>query len=132
MKNSLKVLSLLFIFLISSCDKENVNLDRKSLTGKWKLTETFADIGNGKAKWKAVSKKEVKHVEFRANGELGGDAFPDYISYAIKDSVTISMTHKNQSIQNYSYQFEDDKLSMSPAGPIMCIEGCGIRFEKVQ
>lgn len=135
MKKSLKILSLItlaFLFLLGSCDKENANLDRKSLSGKWILTESLADIGNGKGTWKAVPKKDVKHVEFKADGALSGDAFPDYISYTIKDSVTISMTHKNQSIQNYTYRFEDDKLSMSPAGPMICIEGCGSRFEKIQ
>jgi len=131
MKKSLQVLSMLILFLITSCDKENVNLDSKSLTGKWKLTESLADIGNGQSSWKEVSKKDIKRVEFKANGELAGDAFPDYVSYSIKDSVTISMTHKNQSIQNYTFRFEDNKLSMSPAGPIMCIEACGSRFEKM-
>lgn len=134
MKKSLQVLSTLFVFLLlfASCDKENVKLDAENLTGKWRLSAYLADIGDGKGKWKAVSNKDVRYVDFKADGGLAGDAFEGYISYVIKDSVTITMTHKNQSIQNYTYGFEDGKLSMSPAGPIMCIEGCGTRFEKIE
>jgi hypothetical protein len=33
-------------------------------------------------------------------------------------------------IQNYSYNISTDTLTLSPSGPIICIEGCAIRFVK--
>jgi hypothetical protein len=129
MKNSLRLLSMIILFLVTSCDKENVSLDRETITGRWKLTETLADIGNGSGKWTPVAPKDTKIVEFRADGSLSGNAFPDYVDYILEDSVTINLIRKDLHLGVYRYSFENGKLNMGYKG---CIEACGLRFEKIE
>ncbi len=120
-------LPITIILFTSACGKENVK-GNSTLTGKWKLVESLADPGNGSGKWEPVPTST--YVQFYANGNLGGTTFPSYVSYTVKDSVTLTFIQANKTIQNYRYKISHDTLSMSPAGPIMCIEACGIRFKK--
>jgi hypothetical protein len=129
MRNSLRTLSMIILFLVTSCDKENVSLDRKTITGRWKLMETLADIGDGRGRWTAVSTKNTKIVEFRADGTLSGNAFPDYTDYTVEDSATINLIRKDLHVGAYRYSFENGKLNMGNKG---CIEACGLKFEKIE
>lgn len=129
---SLNILSIIPLFFIFACSKEKVEISTANLTGRWIITESLADIGDGKGDWKAVSKNNLTYVEFKADGGLAGSAFPSYVSYAIKDSTTVTFKDKDQVIQNYAIQLKDRKLTMRPAGPIFCMEACGTRFEKIK
>lgn len=122
---------IIVFFLISSCDKESLNKNT-DLLGKWNLTETLADPGNGSGKWRAVSKNEpVSDVEFKESGELQGSYFDGYIRYKLKDSVTFTVIKKDKSEQNYRFNIKGNELSISPAGPLVCFEACGSRFVKI-
>ncbi len=127
MKNAIKFLSLCLFFLISACDKEDVKLDTKTLSGKWKLAESYLSTGAA-GEWKKEKGEFV--VEFRTDGTLAGNVYPEFVSYSIKDSSTVVFKKKDNSEQSYSYEIKDGKLRMSPTGPIMCIEGCGLGFVK--
>jgi hypothetical protein len=129
MKTTLKILSVVLIFLFSACDKEEVNLDSSGLPGKWVMSESLMDIGNGQGKWEKTKSNLV--LELKVDGSLAGNAFPDYVRYTVKDSVTLVFHKRDQTEQNYRYEFVNGKLSMSPAGPIWCIEGCGTRYTRV-
>lgn len=71
------------------------------------------------------------YVDFNANGIIDGSAFPDFKFYTIKDNVTINMPKLDKTTyENYQCNFKGDTLSMSPAGPVFCIEGCTIKLVK--
>ncbi|MDB5024733.1 MAG: hypothetical protein JWP78_2488 [Mucilaginibacter sp.] len=120
-------LPIAIILFAAACGKENIK-GNSTLTGKWKLVESLMDPGNGSGKWMPV--QTGTEVQFYANGTLSGTEFPSYVSYNIKDSVTLAFVQANKTIQNYRYKISHDTLSLSPAGPMRCIEACGVRFKK--
>jgi hypothetical protein len=136
MKQSTYLLVIAFILFASACNKENIAVKDKNvtvkanstLTGKWKLVESLADPGDGSGTWMAVSNST--QLLLNVNGTMSGNTFTEYIGFILKDSVTLTFSQADNTIQNYRYYIHQDTLSMSPDGPIWCIEGCGIRFKK--
>ena len=126
------------ILFFAACAKENGEIidvfgNPAVLIGKWKLSETLADPGDGSGEWKKVGKKFEAFIEFKANGAIAGNALGDYSTYSVRDSSVIAVTKADGvTYQNYAYQLKDGKLNLSPAGPIMCIEACGSRYVKVK
>jgi hypothetical protein len=116
------------ILFVAACGKESVKSGNTSLTGKWKLVQTLLDPGDGSGVWRAaVASTEL---QLNADGTTSGTTFPAYVSYIIKDSVTLTFSQADKTIQNYRYKISHNTLTMSPDGPIRCIEACGIRFRK--
>ncbi|KAA8486838.1 hypothetical protein BDE36_1088 [Arcticibacter tournemirensis] len=135
----MKTLSYVLLTLISvitlSCERGDGpdGLDRTALLGKWRLSESLADPGDGSGRWKPVDEEYSKKiVEFKRNGKLGGTAFGDLNQYVIKDSVTITFLKANKKEQEYWYSIKDDTLAMGPTWPTHCLEPCGMRFVKVK
>ena len=128
---SFTLLLFLGLFLIT-CKKDSSGSFDNTLTGRWKLSETYADPGNGSGKYLPVSKTNTAYVIFNTDGTLNGTAFPNDVSYAVKDSVTLAITSKSNEVENYAFKITNGVLQMSPAGPNFCIEGCGQRFSKVR
>lgn len=117
--------------LCSACKKES-NGSRSPLTGIWRSTEGLADAGNGNAKWLPIAENEQVILQFNTDGRLEGTAFPNYVSYTLKDPVTVTFASEKKELQNYSFSISDGKLTISPAGPVVCYEGCATRFVKVR
>ena len=138
MKIFTKILVLAAVVFFAACSKGNMEIidvyaDPSVLTGRWKLSETMASPGDGSQEWKKVSKDLNDYIVFGEDGKLSGNAFADYSTYAVKDSITLTFTKADGiTYQNYSYKLQGGALNMSPAGPIMCIEACGIRFKKIE
>jgi len=133
------ILLLAVILLTSSCVKElaadsptvkgkTAAKNNVALTGKWKLVESLLDPGDGSGKWLPVTTSTT--FELNTDGTTSGTTFTDYVSYAVTDSVTLAFKRADATIQNYLFVISNDTLSMSPNGPIRCIEGCGIKFKK--
>jgi len=134
-------LSIAIILFVSACGKENLqsktNLkevpgtnpkQNTSLTGKWKVVGNMVSSG-GPMYFIPASGKD--HVDFNTDKSMDGSAFPDFKFYTLKDSVTIKIAKEDTAIyQNYRYTINGDSLSMSPAGPTFCIEGCVIKLVK--
>ena len=114
------------ILFFTACGKESVK--NATLAGKWKLVESLIDPGDGSGKWLPVTAST--YLELKADGTTSGTTFPTYVSYVVKDSVKLTFTLTDKTIQNYRYKISHDTLSMSPDGPSRCIEACGIRFKK--
>ena len=136
MKIYSRLLIIVAILVIAACSKENNEIidvlgNPKVLVGKWKLTESLNDPGDGSGKWTKVSGSNVNYVEFKADGQLSG--YGDYKTYTVKDSTILTFTKADGvTYQDQRYQLQNGMLSMSPAGPIWCIEPCGLRYKKVQ
>ena len=132
MNKAILVLSVLILILANACTK-NHEVPQTALEGKWKLTESMVDPGNGGGKWMKVPEKSpYEFVTFSGTGKIESNVFGEYTEYSLKDSTTLSFKRKNNTIQNYLFAIDGKTLTMSPAGPILCIEGCAIRFSKVE
>jgi len=129
MKTSSFILLALTGLLFVTCKKDG-DTANATLTGKWKLTESLLDPGDGSGKWMPVPNSAVVYIQFESNGKLEGTAFPGYISYLVKDSVTLTFTSKDNVLQNYRYAIKNDTITMSPDGPIRCYEACGAKYVK--
>jgi len=138
MKTFAKVFVLATVVFFAACSKNNMDVidvfgNPAVLTGKWKLSETLADPGDGSGQWQKVPKESKDYIVFGEDGKLSGNAFEEYSTYAVQDSTTLKFTKPDGvTYQDYRYKLQGGALSMSPAGPIMCIEACGIRFKKVE
>lgn len=131
----LKLLLVSCLFLMASCSKDKAKLVvDDTLTGTWKLSASYADIGNGQGKWAPVSDHSaaLNLVTFKDGGVLEGNAYSDYSTYSVKDSVTLTFFKKDKTEQNYRFKISNGELTMSPAGPIRCFEGCGSKFVKTK
>lgn len=126
MKLIAKLLILSICILAVACKKDSA--DAEKLQGRWELNQYFMSSG-GPGTWYPAIKKS--QVIFGEDGKLGGDNYPKYVKYAIKDSVTLSFFDDKDAVQYYHYTLKDNKLSLSPAGPIMCIEGCAYSYIKL-
>ena len=121
---------LIIAVLAASCRKTGVSVDASKLQGKWKLTEDFISDGSP-GQWQPVAQKQnYDYVQFDANGHLESTVYTTYQNYAVTDSVTLTFS-KTDTLEHYRYTLQGETLTLSPSGPMICIEGCGNRFIKV-
>lgn len=119
-------LALLIIttFMYISCKKGQDGPGE--IYGRWKLTETLADPGDGSGVYTKV-KGAAKYINIDRSGKIEGDAIPEILSYKILDSVQIEVTTKSYDKPLiYQYKVTSNTLTINPP----CIEGCGYRFIK--
>jgi len=109
-----------------SCKKAAVD-PAHPLIGKWRVIANFISPG-GPGTWINVANGTNTFVQFNADRSIKGNEFPQYSTYAYKDSTTLTLTGPTVNPENYFYKISHDTLTMGPAGPIFCIEGCGTRF----
>jgi hypothetical protein len=136
-KNILKALpfgkglggALILALLFAACTTQKTSTTTPTLVGKWKLTETLADIGDGKATWQPVSKDSLLISDFKTDGSITGNAMPGTTRYAIADSLHLNMTiEHNADPIDYRYKVSKDSLLLNPP----CREACGMRFVRVK
>jgi len=127
-------LSALVILSTSACKKDggtaNANALKANaiLQGKWKVIGNMISSGGPMY---FVPDNGNHYVEFNANGAMSGPAFPDFTHYAIKDSVTLNMTKTDKTTyENYYFTIKIDTLTLSPTGPLVCVEGCDVKLVK--
>lgn len=125
------LLLLAIVTIIVSCKKSDNNNDRPGeVYGKWKLTETLYDIGNGQGKYTKVT-GEAKYIKVEKSGnqagKFKGDAMPNLLSFKILDSVRMEVYSSNYQMPTiFRYQVSANSLELNPP----CIEGCGYRFSR--
>jgi len=129
MKKRLLLLLAIACLLYVSCKKSDNNNDGPGeVYGKWKLTETMFDIGNGNGKYTKVN-GETKYLTLEKSadkaGKFKGDALPDLFSFRILDSVKMEVYSNTYKMPlTYYYKVSAKSLQLNPP----CIEGCGYRF----
>jgi hypothetical protein len=124
MKKILLILLAAASIIYVSCKKTDDNDGPGEVYGKWKLTETMQDPGDGSGKYIKVT-GDAKYITLDKSGKFEGDAIPELLTFKILDSVRMEVTGKNQS-QPYNYRYKVSAKSLTLNPP--CIEGCGFRF----
>ncbi len=134
MKTLIAILLLAILIQFSACKKEGAGLNiDPSLTGKWKVVGNFYSAGGPMSYYPLPANAPQNFLQFNASSTIGGDLFPEYVQYRVKDSVNIAFVKKDQTtIQYYYYHVRHDTLTMAPNGPSFCIEGCAVVLVKVQ
>jgi hypothetical protein len=126
--NKLKYLIIAATVFAFSCSKDNA--DPKTLTGRWKYYGSSISAG-GPQQFHRAAEDDKNFILFENNSKLTSTVFPQYVKYAIKDSVTVTFTKANNEIQNFAFVIKDNLLHLSPIGPgPVCIEGCSTSFIK--
>ncbi|RDC54531.1 hypothetical protein DU508_21435 [Pedobacter chinensis] len=119
----LPLLAILCIFYLS-CKKGNDGPGE--IYGKWKLTETLMDPGDGSGKYQKVKGKD-QYLILEKSGKIEGDVLAEFSTFKILDSVRIEIKAKsNNQALTYYYKVSAKSLTLNPP----CIEGCGLRFER--
>ena len=129
MKSRIKYCLMALIVFVCSCKKESSN---NALIGKWKLAESYVGTGSGNTdKWMPVDPKSNLDVQFYKDGNLGGNSYPIYKSYSIKDNKIVTFYKPDGTYEDFTYTIANNSLTLSPAGPIFCVEGCAYRYVNV-
>ncbi len=123
------ILLFLTITLFTVACKKGDNGVANALSGRWNLVAAYISTG-APGTWEPVNKIDGKYVQFDNNRRLLGNVYSEYVSYLLKDSVTVTFAKTDNTTQNYRYTFKKDTLILYPAGPLFCIEGCGLKFVK--
>src|SRR5687768_2070688 len=118
-----------FLFLaLGSCQAPS-GANRSELIGKWKLTHSLADIGDGKGTWQEASFENSRVIEFQKGGKFSDSQNQSIQTYTLSGKDTIQITRDNN--QTYSVtivKLTADSLVLKPA----CIEACGERYVRVK
>ncbi len=123
----MKKLILVFLLALStaylSCKKGDDGPD--SIYGTWKLTEWFADPGDGSSN--STYQKytgEPKYIMFQKSGKVAGDQVLGITKFKVLDNETLEAAVGNGQPFTMRYKLTADTLQLNP----FCIEGCGYRY----
>jgi hypothetical protein len=130
MKNrSIKLLILLTIVMASACSLYKGRSSSSPLAGKWQLTETLSDPGDGSGKWVPAETGVIKYVTFGTDGTVGGNALAGTTRFAYTDSTHIALTQKGNTLPvTYRYKISQSTLTLNPP----CREACGMRYVRMK
>ena len=117
---------------ILACGKKNTAAaENEGIVGKWKLTESLADPGDGSGKWQPADPAHPSYLEFRSDGTListptglpsnGADR------YQLLSDSTVLFYNGTFSIRE-SYNLTKTTLSITPP----CFEACGMHYIAVK
>ncbi len=121
MKTQLFILSFILLISASSCEKTDSAI---TLTGKWRLTHTLADPGDGSGRWMQANSET--YLIFNQDGTLSGDQAAPYKSYTVVDENKIEFTLQNNTKTTSFYKIAPGSLELLHS----CIEACGSRYIK--
>ncbi|WP_395062722.1 hypothetical protein [Flavobacterium sp.] len=130
MKKTISVLSVLFLFICCSKDKENKSSETAEFIGRWKLTQVLSDPGDGSGVYQNVT--ENKTIEFLTNGtvvanySLCSDGNVLTAPYFADENYILPNNCFAAGL-NIHYQLEGNNLILY----YPCIEACSYKFEKL-
>ncbi|HKL34943.1 MAG TPA: hypothetical protein VJ899_01490 [Salegentibacter sp.] len=130
------LLLIFFFATIASCSTTlsgPANLETKEITGKWQLTETLADPGDGSGSWRTVENGRV--LEFGEDGMVfsstsfcNGEEINE-AAYEVSEKMISS--NCADKIFTLRYELKEGSLFVYPHNPA-CIEACGSKYRKIE
>lgn len=127
----LKVFSIATIIAVSAidCKKDNINKGNTTLAGRWLEIGGYISSGGPQYWVKATGKN---YLQFNASGTMQWDENKDFVTYSVKDSITLKMNNADDTTyEDFFYRIRHDTLMISPRAPYECIEGCSTVFIKM-
>jgi hypothetical protein len=122
MKNLHNLILVFIILSLTACEKSGSD---NLITGKWKLTETLADPGDGSGKWQSVSGSKT-YLILNSDGSITGSGDTSFNQYRIIDDRMIEFVFQNGTTTIRNYKLSGNSLEISGG----CYEACGTRYKK--
>ena len=124
--DAMRKVCLLFaiIFSIISCQKSS-QAKHSNLVGKWKLTESYMDPGDGSGVWQAADPAHPGYIEFKSDGTLITTPYNIYAAtrYKTTSDSTVLFIRETDTLP-MRYNFSKTLLVLYPP----CDEGCGQKY----
>jgi hypothetical protein len=125
----MRIILLIFLTILLSCNKESAKKHNYDLVGKWKRAEIYVNPGNG-GNWEADHSNPPVTIEFTADGKCisNSSSYSSFTGYTVTPDHIIEFTPSlNGVARAFYYSFNSTtQLTLTFA----CIEGCGDRFVK--
>jgi len=123
------LLSGILMLSIMACRKRSATVENESIVGKWKLTESLADPGDGSGKWQPADPAHPSFIEFKADGSLSDTPVSPYAAsrYKVTSDSTLLFYRAADTLQE-RYHFEKTRLTIIPP----CYEACGLHYVAVK
>jgi len=112
---------------VLACGKKNAAVENESIVGKWRLTETLADPGDGSGKWQPADPLNPSYLEFRSDGSLGSSPQGSVTQYKLLSDSTLLYYTDTGPLQ-LRYTLTKTALGLYPP----CIEACGMHYVAVK
>lgn len=138
MKRCFPVFAITLIVLFCSCKKSDVtSTDPFELAGTWKLTEIYADPGDGSGEFRKIEGKKI--LEFTKEGKVkstNGDLCLININSNANESSNFKIKEMYSGLNKIivekcdteiSFEIKSDELTLY----YNCFEGCGEKFKRV-
>ena len=124
----MKQLLLIAILILSqvACQKKSAPVENESIVGKWRLTESLSDPGDGSGKWQPADPLHPQFLEFRPDGTAVSPGSATVGYKIISDSTLLFITDAD-SIP-LRYHFTKTTLALTPP----CYEACGMHYVAVK
>ncbi len=115
------------VFAVAGCKKSS-NVENSNLIGKWKLTESLADPGDGSGTWQMADPSNPQYLEFKNDGRLifSPTGMYDSDHYQVSSDSTMIFLRGRESFP-MRYHLSENMLCLFPP----CIEGCGLKYISV-
>ena len=129
MKKYLLIIGCLLSVLLISCAKTSkpaTDTDY-SLIGKWIMTESLADPGDGSGTWSATDKPNYYYLEFKADKTIKSNLFmgmDGVEKYEIVNDSVLNFIYPDGNKRINIYRIENTSLTLTGG----CIEQCGFKF----
>lgn len=119
-------IALFFLCVMIACTKSSGKTSL-SLIGRWKLTETLADPGNGSGTWMPATTDYI--IQF--NNDSTASQIPitpawNINRYSVTSDSTIILFYSNGTNQSLYFKIENNILTLMGG----CIEACGSKYIK--
>ena len=125
MKNCIKSV-LLFSLLLFACTKSSDNKTNVSLIGKWRLTETLVDPGDGSGKWTKVNSDDYIQFTEDSTYQTNKPATGDIVKFSLPTDSTITFIYVTGQSSSYYYKINGNELTIMGG----CYEACGSKYVK--
>jgi len=119
-----KLFLLVIVCAVISCQKAS-QTEHNSLVGKWRMTESYADPGDGSGTWHPADPAHPGYLEFKTDGTLTFTPYNMYSAnhYKITSDSTMLFIRATDTIP-FRYIFSKTLLALYPP----CYEGCGEKY----
>jgi len=132
---------ILFVFLVilSSCqeveEEKIVPLSVNKVLGSWQLKSTYISPG-GATTWQEVTDGDILSFAIDrtfTQTNTFEDNFDKSGTFELNDGI-LTWTYQENSdekTQSFSVEMAKNTMTLSPAGPIFCVEACLSRYERI-
>ncbi len=114
-----------FFLIALACTKSSDN--NSSLIGRWKLTETLADPGDGSGTWMPATADYI--IQFNKDNTAYENPVNPYRNinrYNVTSDSTLTMFYSDGTSQNLYFKIENNTLTLMGG----CIEACGTKYKR--